>query len=586
VDGRVRLGVGAVALGPGPAVTAPRAIPRALVAVLAVAVLARIWGIHYGLPWLFYFHDEPQVVLRALRMGSGDLNPHFFIWPGTLLLYLALAAYAALYVAGFAAGWWRGKQAFAAAYFRDPSAFYLLARFESVALGTWTVWLAFALGRAAYSVPVGVAAAAGLALNAMHAHYSHLAHPVTAMTAFTVFGLWMALRVAKEGAPRDLYVGAIAAGIGMSAQYHAALLGVPLAIAVLYRALDPRPAGGARWLRHGLLAAGLAAATFLVLCPYVVLDFRTFRADLSWMAAKAEGRLAGVTQGIPEGIVAFYYRCLLPALHVPLAVAAALGAGLALVRRRRADVLLLAFAAAYVLAASRVSVLNDRYAIPLVPVAMLLVARGASELLARVRLGESAHAWAVPACVLALCLPSALELVETDLTMTRDDTRIEAKRWFESHAAPDDRVVIDMTRFWNSASPPLSENRARLEERLAEVGRGLAGAGHSAVYAEYYRFQLEHPRRPAYYLWSTAMGDSARSPAEYRRDGFRWAIVSEDAVHLQQARAARGDSSGLAYYLALEREAPLAAEFRPVRWLRRGPVIRVFRLDGSPATAP
>lgn len=566
--------------------TASRAIPRALVAVLAIAALARLWGIHYGLPWLFYFHDEPQIVLRALRMGSGDLNPHFFIWPGTLLLYLALAAYAALYGAGFAAGWWRGKQAFAAAYFRDPSAFYLLPRLESVALGTWTVWLAFALGRAAYSIPVGVAAAAGLALNAMHAHYSHLAHPVTAMTAFTVFGLWMALRLANGGAPRDLYVGAIAAGIGMSAQYHAALLGVPLAIAVLYRALDPPPSGGARWLRHGLLAAGLTALTFLVLCPYTVLDFHTFRADLSWMAAKAEGQLAGITHSIPQGIAAFYRQCLLPALHLPLALAAALGAGLALVRRRRADVLLLAFAAAYVLAASRASVLNDRYAIPLVPVALLLAARGVSELLARARLGEAARAWAVPVGLLALCLPGALELAETDYTMTRDDTRIEAKRWFEAHAAPDDRVVIDMSRFWNSASPPLSENRARLEERLAEVGRGLAGAGHSAVYAEYYRFQLEHPRAPAYYLWSTDMGGAARPPAEYRRDGFRWAIVSEDAVHMQQSRAARGDSSGIACYLALEREALRVAEFRPQRWVRRGPVIRVFRLDGAAATTP
>src|SRR5262249_37777717 len=103
-----------------------------------------------------YFHDEPQVVLRALRFGTGDLNPHFFIWPGTLLLYLAFFAYGALYLVGALAGWWRGAAGFAGAYFQDPTPFYLLARLESVAFGVWGVWLAWRLGEVAGSrIPGG-----------------------------------------------------------------------------------------------------------------------------------------------------------------------------------------------------------------------------------------------------------------------------------------------------------------------------------------------------------------------------------------------------------------------------------------------
>ena len=174
----------------------PRACGGAIAAILLAAVALRLWGIRYGLPWLFYFHDEPQVVLRALRFGTGDLNPHFFIWPGTLLLYLAFLSYVGLFAVGRVAGWWPGTGAFAAAYFRDPSPFYLLPRLTSVAFGVWTVWLARGLGAAAYSESVGLAAALGLAVNALHAHYSHLAHPVTAMTAFTTLGLWAAWRAA------------------------------------------------------------------------------------------------------------------------------------------------------------------------------------------------------------------------------------------------------------------------------------------------------------------------------------------------------------------------------------------------------
>jgi hypothetical protein len=100
-------------------------------------------------------------VLRALRFGTGDLNPHFFIWPGTLLLYFAFASYADLFVVGPVLGWWVGKEGFAAACFSDPTAFYLLPGIESVAFGVWTVWLAWGIGRAGWGTPVGIAAALG-----------------------------------------------------------------------------------------------------------------------------------------------------------------------------------------------------------------------------------------------------------------------------------------------------------------------------------------------------------------------------------------------------------------------------------------
>ena len=550
-----------------------------------LALALRVWGIRYGLPWLFYFHDEPQVVLRALRLGTGDLNPHFFIWPGTLLLYLALAAYGALFVAGRLAGWWSGREGFAAAYFTDPTVFYLLARLQSVVFGVWTVWLAFALGRIGWGSEAGIAAALGLAVNALHAQYAHVAHPVTAMTAFVTLGLLAAVRIATGGPPRHLLVAALATGLGIACQYHAALLAAPVGVAVLYRAAETSGAERRRWLWQGL-AAGLGAVLlFLVVCPYAVLDRGAFLGDLAWITRKASGALRDGPPGVTGGLVAFVRHCLRPGLGLPLALAAGAGLLLALARRSRADAVLLAYVAAYLALASRAGELNDRYAIPLVVPALILAARAFGWALARLRMPERGRAWAVPLAVMAVCAPGALALVEADLSMTRGDTRIDALRWFETHVPADQRVLIDMSRFWNSASPPLAENRERLNERLAEVGSGLSGGGHGAAYTEFYRYRLSHPHAPAYYLRSTDMGDSVRTLDAWRADGFRWAVVSELAIAYQATRAARGDSAGIRYYHALEREALQVAEFRPRRWWRLGPVIRVYRL-ASAGTAP
>lgn len=560
-------------------------VPTAAVGlVLALALVLRVWGLGYGLPWLFYFHDEPQIVLRALRFGTGDLNPHFFIWPGTLQLVLAFISYAGLFVVGRLAGWWTGKEGFAAAYFADPTAFYLLARLQSVVLGVWTVWLAFGLGRAGWGAPVGIAAAVGLAVNALHAHYSHLAHPVTAMTAFVVLGLWAALRVATDGSWRHLALGALATGLGVASQYHAGLLAVPIGVAVLYRAAGAAGAERLRWLLRGAGAGALSVVVFLTISPFVVLDHAAFRADLAWITAKASGADAGAAADPLAALATFTRQCLIPGLGLPLLIVAAAGAVLGLALRTRADVLVLAFAAAYLVLASRATVLNDRYAIPLAVPALLLAARAVTWALGRLRASARTLVWATPLAILALSTSQVLELVETDLTMTRGDTRIESLRWFERHVPADQRVLIDMSRFWNSASPPLAENRERLGERLAEVEAGVSGAGHGAAYAEFFRYRLAHPHAPAYYLQSTDMGDSARTLDDWRSAGFRWAVVSDLAVRMSEERAARGDSGGIRYYRALEREAERVAEFRPERWRTRGPVIRIYRLD-RPARA-
>jgi hypothetical protein len=123
---------------PAPALTRPRLSIRAfltLLALLAVAAAVRLWGLLYGLPWLFYQHDETQVVLRGLRFGTGDLNPHYFAWPGILMFYVSFACDVMLFLMGRIAGLWSGKQGFAAAYFSDPKWFYLLPRLVTVAPG-------------------------------------------------------------------------------------------------------------------------------------------------------------------------------------------------------------------------------------------------------------------------------------------------------------------------------------------------------------------------------------------------------------------------------------------------------------------
>lgn len=551
-----------------------------LAAILVVALIVRVIGLGYGLPWLFYFHDEPQVVLRALRLGTGDLNPHFFGWPGILLFYVALLSFIGLFVWGRLTGLWRNAGGFANAYFKDPSAFYVLARLQSVASGVWTVYLTYGLGSTAYSTAVGTGAALAMAVSALHAHYSHLAHPVIVLTAFVSLGLWACVRLAVDGGAHEFRILAIALGLGTAAQYHAALLAVPLAIAMLLR-IAGEPKRMWHWLGAAFLTGLAGIAIHLILSPFTVLDYKQFLHDLSYEAAKASGGSSG-PRAPARAILSFISDALVPSLSMPLLVLGGVGALAAFIRRKPADLVLLSFVGIYFLVMARSGLVNDRYGLPLVMPGLLFAARLVEEFVFRMP-ARWRRGWYTPAIMALLSVPSAFTLAEQDYTMTRGDTRIESLRWFEAHVPFDDRVVIDMHRYRNTASPPLNENTVRLKERIEEVQKGVEGSGSSRAYEPFFRYWLEHPRPNAYYLMSTNMGYDARRLDQYVREGYRWAVVSVEAREMHERFAAGGDSSHVRYYLDLDRDAKLVAEFKARRWHTLGPEIRVYRLPDHPS---
>ena len=70
-----------------------------LIGIILLAISLRVWGIDYGLPYL-YFPDEPNKVVVAQNIfKTGDLNPHYFLKP-SLFIYLNVLGYVPYYLVG------------------------------------------------------------------------------------------------------------------------------------------------------------------------------------------------------------------------------------------------------------------------------------------------------------------------------------------------------------------------------------------------------------------------------------------------------------------------------------------------------
>src|SRR3989304_6108095 len=69
------------------------------IAILLLGVTLRFWGINFGLPYT-YSSDEPTYLITMLQIiRSGDLNPHWWLYP-SLMFYLNVFALLGYWLVG------------------------------------------------------------------------------------------------------------------------------------------------------------------------------------------------------------------------------------------------------------------------------------------------------------------------------------------------------------------------------------------------------------------------------------------------------------------------------------------------------
>src|SRR3954447_11280476 len=118
----------------------PEALPRlALAGVLLLAAVLRLWAVRHDLPFSYY-GDELHFMRRAMAVGTGDLNPHWFHKPAFFMYVLAFC-YGLYFLAGRIVGWFGSTAEFGARFLFDPSPFLLIGRLAVAACGVATVYV-------------------------------------------------------------------------------------------------------------------------------------------------------------------------------------------------------------------------------------------------------------------------------------------------------------------------------------------------------------------------------------------------------------------------------------------------------------
>lgn len=557
------------------------------VCVTLLALGLRLTGIGYGLPDHFHW-DEPTVMNRVIRMGGGDLNPHFFYYP-SLLMYVLLVTQGALYAVGHVLNVYPHADSFAVSYLTDSTASYLGGRALIAVLGAATVLVAFLVGRRFISAPAALIGAALLAVSPVHIGSSHWITNDVPMAFFAVLAYHFLWDVYRRGAPRDYVAAGGVIGLGVATKYLPVVLLVSLVLAHAFRLKNRYGTwkAAAQDVRRLALGGVMSFLAFAVTSPYVLLDWRSAIHDYGVQASLSNA--TGCT-GCGPNFVPYLTQTLGWSVGWPAYLLALVGlASIAWMRgeRLRRAILFVSFPIMLFLMVGSERQPWPRWLVPIAPFACLAAGfvlwEAAQRLARRLPVGSAPHRAhggrrlvpAVAAATVLVAAQPAFASSRYDASLLMKDPRTQAVAWFDATVPSGTTVAIQpmLDRYFFTAQLHTDAQLRDLESWLPSSKAYLRGAVATAYGGPVYH-------QPAFsYSFDTLQAEGVRyvvlSSAEYHQID----PTSEDRL-----------------YSALASRASLRARFRPPmdvpdagNYPVSAPTITVYelpRLGGAPWPPP
>ena len=406
----------------------------ALGTLIVVALGLRLVGIDFGRPYV-YHPDEWVVAKPGMLMAEyNGWNPHQFLYPSALMYAMKAIAVAVHEVTGapYAAPIAYGFDSLAyRQYFEaipEQFDFYLAGRFLVAVIGSLTVALVFAAGRALTSSAGGLAAAAVAALAPLavvHAHYL-----TTDVPSALCVALALLLTILGRDGGRLLIAAGLVAGLAASTKYNAgAVVIAPVWVALAL----PLP-----WSARLRIAVALTLAAifgFVALTPAVLIEpgsiVEALRTQIFAYRVQSEAPLS-------SGAAHWLNYLWTSGLGPGFALTAAIGVVAAVGRRERTTAGILAFTIVYFVSVSIPSLRYERNLLPLIPPLAILGGVATAALIARP--GRLFTAMAI-ALVTIGSVSAFKASVEADLALLRPDTRTVALDWINANVPAGSRIA-------------------------------------------------------------------------------------------------------------------------------------------------
>ena len=410
-----------------------------LISILVIGCLIRLYGIDWGLPYL-YDPDEPIFVTAAGRILSNrNLNPHWFGAPATTLIYMLAGLYALIFLMGRGLGIFASSGDFQSLYYQDPTIFYLSGRLISAVFGIATIVIIYLIGTRVFNRTIGFMAALFIAISPLHVKYSQLVRMDILMTFLILLALWYCLNILENNSLSNYVLASFFTGLAIVTKYPAVVFTVTIVLAYII---------SKGWQSRGYLKtivsniACIAGAFFG--SPFLFLDFQQVLLDVT--GENRAQHLSATGEGLIQNIIWYFHNTLSESFTYYGLLFIGIGFVLCLASKQKDRWLLISFPLFFLLFISSLNLRWDRWLIPIIPFGCILLAYGIYEIIKwiehhiNLRMGF----WILLISLVIFSTPLLNLSIVQGLEKSGIDTRTLARQWMISNLPAGSSVLVEL----------------------------------------------------------------------------------------------------------------------------------------------
>ena len=555
-----------------------------LTLIILLGLLVRFWGINFGLP-LELHSDEHIFIMHALKFGTGDFNPHDFLYP-SLTYYLLFILFGFYFVFGYIVGLFHSASDFATLYFTDPSSFYIIGRSLMALLGGATVFIVYLMGKKLFESKVGLVSALFMAFIFWHVRNSHFIKPDVLTTFFVSLTFLFAVYIFLSGDTKFYILCGMMAGLAVASKYTGGVITVCIVMAHILNSFKKQNLLKIIFSGKLLLGFFFILIGFFIGSPFAFLDFNSFfpyiidlskQVEMAWIGSNYYGNfwLLTLTQHLKAGM----------GLHFELL--GLFGLLYCLVyKRKKEDLLLVSFPILYFMIFGGMKYNFPRFWIPIFPFLLIMGSRLLNEIIFNTRFFMKERGTILAFVSVLFIIPSVVSDVKYDLLISNKYTSNLAQEWIENNIPPNTKIVVekrfglDINRsaesimaerdreLYLSKTNSLKESESHMIESLSEPYENNK---------QYYDFLLAIPEEEKSYYVYNAWSAGEKEYSYYVDNGFRYIVIG--LIYRDYRAQPEKYPNVNRFYEELFDKGELIKEFIPNDINQPGSHIRVYRIS-------
>ncbi len=416
-----------------------------LIFIIIIGGFLRFYKLDWG-QGLYAHPDEYHIVGSVAQLSfPTQMHPHFFSY-GTVTIYLI---YLTQELLNFFFSSLNPSSPAGGSELLIPNSF-ILGRFYSALFSTLTIIIVYKICRSFMERRFSYLAAFLVALTPGLIQQAHFATPESALTFFLLLSLSLIMKFLKSNKIFYLILASVSLGFALGVKISSIVFLLPLTITILLKSYSKNASLLKNAVKMILKFIGLALvslmvtiATFVLVAPYVFLDYQAFRSNVDYEGGLAIGKIPVfyTRQFINTISVLFHIEKILPyALGPVLLISSAVGFFLLifnLIKKPKLELIILfvAFITLFI-SSSFLFAKWTRFIVPTLPFFAILTVFFLQELKSiKQALSYSSGVF--------LLFATMLWTMAFFSIYTSPDVRIAASKWLESHTKPGSNFLVE-----------------------------------------------------------------------------------------------------------------------------------------------